>query len=122
MRMTRELPQFVRDLLATPPRAGEGVHPYLFRVARQLHAHLPAAKIFALLKSRVADCGRHVSDSEIWDAIRNSLACAWQPCGSAASKSAGAGKWPANNLEQIEAICASGYGLADLWETSPIRI
>jgi hypothetical protein len=34
--MTRELPAFLRDMLAAPPRAGEGVHAWLFRAARQL--------------------------------------------------------------------------------------
>lgn len=30
-------------------------------------------------------------------------------------------KWPQANREQIEAVCASGLSLADLWEASPIR-
>ena len=46
--MTRDLPPFLRELLAAPPRAGEGVHDWIFRVARQLHAHLPAVEIVAL--------------------------------------------------------------------------
>lgn len=117
----RELPSFLHDLLAAPPRAGEGVHAWLFRVARQLHAHLPAGEIFALLKSLVANCGRYVSDAEIWDAIRNSLACAWQPSGKATSQQSG-GKWPKADLERLEAICAEGYGLADFWERSPVPL
>lgn len=120
-RMTRELPQFLRELLTAPPRAGEGVHPWLFRVARQLHAHLPAGEIFALLKSLVVNCGRHVSDAEIWDAISNSLACAWQPTGKPAP-SQPVSKWPPMNREQREAIIRDGGGLADLWECSPLRI
>ena len=44
------LPQFVRDLLATVPRSGNGVHRWLFRVARHLHAHLPAGAIVTLLE------------------------------------------------------------------------
>ena len=35
----KELPQFVRDMLASPPRAGEGVNLYLFRMARVLHPY-----------------------------------------------------------------------------------
>jgi hypothetical protein len=46
-----QLPPFLRDLLAAPPRAGEGVHPWLFRVARHLHAHLPAGEIIGLLEN-----------------------------------------------------------------------
>jgi len=55
-----QLPPFVQDMLSTPPRTGEGVHYWLFRVARQLHAHLPAAEIVNLLESCVANCGRFV--------------------------------------------------------------
>jgi hypothetical protein len=40
--MTRELPRFLKETLTAPPRAGEGVHNWLYCVARQLHAHWPA--------------------------------------------------------------------------------
>ena len=73
------LPQFILELLAAMPKAGDGIHLWLFRVARQLHAHLPAPEIVALLESRVANCGRLVSRHEIEDAVKNALACAWQP-------------------------------------------
>lgn len=119
--MTRELPVFLQDLLNAPPRAGEGVHHWLFRVARQLHAHLPAGEIVALLESRVAMCGRVVTRKEILDAVQNSLACAWQPNQSTTRKPAYS-KWPAVNQERREAITRDGGGLADLWELSPIRI
>ena len=121
--MTREVPLFVRDLLASPPRAGDGVHNWLFRVARQLHAHLPAGEIVALLETLAAKCGRHVSPKEIEDAVKNSSGYAWRPGGVSTSfKPAGASKWPEKNLERIEAICAEGYGLVDLWEQSPVRL
>lgn len=121
--MTRELPSFLREMLAAPPRAGEGVHGWLFRVARQLHAHLPAGEIVALLETRVAHCGRFVPRNEIIAAVQNSIGCAWQPHGSSTPfKPRGTSKWPETNLERREAICAEGYGLADLWELSPIRI
>ncbi len=119
--MTRDLPQFLRDLLNAPPRAGEGIHQWLFRVARQLHAHLPANEIVSLLESRVAHCGRHVPRNEIVSAVQNSIASAWQPNRSATPK-ATYSKWPAVNQERREAIIHDGNGLADLWELSPIRI
>ena len=119
--MTREFPDFIRDLLAAPPRAGEGVHPWLFRVARQLHVHLPAGEIVSLLESRVANCGRAVSRAEIISAVQNSLPCAWQPKGNAAPVQSAA-KWPVVNQEQREAILRDGGGLADLWELSRPRI
>ena len=118
--MTRQLPSFLQDLLAAPPRAGEGVHGWLFRVARQLHAHLPAGEIVRLIESRVATCGRHVPRNEIESAVQNSLPCAWQPSQRAIQKSAA--KWPSVNVEQREAIIRDGGGLADLWELSPVRI
>jgi len=119
--VTRELPQFIQDLLAAPPRAGEGVHNWLFRVARQLHAHLPAGEIVTLLENRVQGCGRHVSRKEIEDAVKNALACAWQP-GSNAAPVQSIAKWPVVNKEQREAIVRDNGGLADLWDESKPRI
>lgn len=119
--MNREPPPFLRDMLSVPPRAGEGVHAWLFRVARQMHAHLPATEIFVLLRSLVANCGRHVSDSEIWDAIKNSLASAWQPRGQS-SPVPSAAQSPKVNAEQREAVIRDNGGLADLWELSDPRI
>jgi hypothetical protein len=119
--MTRELPPFLQGLVATPPRAGEGVHGWLFRVARQLHAHYPAPEIVRLLEMQAAQCGRHVPRSEIVSAVQNALSCAWQPTGSAATSQA-VSKWPAVNQDCLEAILRNGPGLCDLWEASPIRI
>jgi len=118
--MNSTLPPFLHDMLNAPPRAGEGVHPWLFRVARQLHVHLPAGEIVRLLESQVATCGRHVSRKEIEDAVKNSVTCAWQPSQRAIQKPAA--KWPTVNQEQREAIIKDGGGLADLWELSRIRI
>lgn len=119
--MTRDLPPFGQDMLAAPPRAGEGVHPWLFRVARQLHAQLPAPAIVALLESRVANCGRLVPRHEITSAVQQALPCAWQPRGRVLPKRR-VSRWPAVDREQREAIIRDGGGLADLWELSPIRI
>jgi hypothetical protein len=119
--MTRELPQFLQELLAAPPRAGEGVHHWLFRVARQLHAHLPAGEIVNMLETRVANCGRHVTRNEIVSAVQNSLPCAWQPRGTGAPVQS-VSKWPRVNQEQRTAIIRDGGGLADLWELSMPRI
>lgn len=118
--MIGALPDFIRDMLTAPPRAGEGVHTWLFRVARQLHSHLPAGEIVALLESRVANCGRAVSRAEIVSAVQNSLACAWQPGSQSVVHSAP--KWPQVNREQRAAIIRDGGGLADLWELSQPRI
>lgn len=119
--MTGELPPFVRDLLAAPPSAGQGVHDWLFRIARQLHAHLPAVEIVRLLEEQVANCGRHVPRSEIVAAVQNSITCAWQPDGKSAAVQS-APKWPEINQEQRAAIIRDGGGLADLWEHSQVRL
>jgi hypothetical protein len=117
----KTLPPFIDEMLAAPPRAGEGVHNWLFRVARQLHAHLPAGEIVNLLESRVANCGRAVSRAEIISAVQNSLRSAWQPNGNAAPVQS-VSKWPKINKEQRAAIIRDGDGLADLWEASRVRI
>ncbi len=117
----KTLPPFIDEMLAAPPRAGDGVHHWLFRVARQLHAHLPAGEIVALLENRVQSCGRAVSRKEIEDAVKNALACAWQPRGNTAPGQSVA-KWPGVNQEQREAIVRDGGGLADLWELSKPRL
>jgi hypothetical protein len=108
-------------LLAAPPRAREGVHPWLFRVARQLHIHLPAGEIVNLLAERVQGCGRRVSRKEIENAVKNSIPCAWQPKGNAVPMQSAA-KWPVVNQEQREAVIRDNGGLADLWELSKPRI
>ena len=115
------MPPFLQNLITSPPRAGEGVHQWLFRVARQLHAHLPAAEIVRLLEIQVANCGRNVPRSEIVAAIQNALPCAWQPTGKTAPVQT-VSKWPGLNQEQREAIIREGRGLADLWEASSVRI
>ena len=119
--LKRDLPPFLNDLLASPPHAGEGVHHWLFRVARQLHAHIPAVEIVRLLQSRVQGCGRPVGRKEIEDAVKNALPCAWQPGVNAAPVRPNA-KWPKVNQEQRDAIIRDGGGLADLWEVSKPRI
>jgi hypothetical protein len=120
--MTRrdQFPAFLQKMLESPPHAGEGVHDWLFRVARQLHAHIPALEIVSLLENRIANCGRFVPRSEIVSAVQNSLPCAWQP-GNQAQPIHAAPKWPSVNQEQREAIIHDGGGLVDLWENSPVR-
>ena len=118
--MKTNLPPFLETMLAAPPPAGEGVHNWLFTVARQMHAHLPAVEIVNQLETCVAHCGRHVSRKEIEDAVKNSLSSAWQGRGNAAPVQAVA-KWPAINHEQREAVIQDHGGLADLWELSNPR-
>ncbi len=120
------LPQYIRDLVACPPKAGDGVHAWLFRLARHLHAHRTPEEITDLLRAAVDDCGREVTDREILDAVNNSSACASQPVQSrvrsnGASKTVS--KWPAVNAKARAAAVANSSitCVADLWESSPWR-
>ena len=117
MHQTRQLPHFLRELIAKPPRASEGVHAWLFKVARQLHAHLPAGEIVELLASRVAHCGRIVERKEIVSAVQNSLPIAWSPHNQPAAIQS-ATKWPKTNIQRRAQILRNVSGLAELWELS----
>ena len=119
--MTNHLPRFLQELIDRPPHAGEGVHDWLFRVARNLHAHLPATEIVTLLLNKAQGCGRNVSRKEVEDAVKNSIPHAWQPTGKA-PPAYHVAKWPSPNLERVEAIAHDGGGLAELWDISPGRI
>jgi hypothetical protein len=56
-----------------------------------------------------------VTAREIADAIRNSRTGVFR------SATTQWQQWPGINAEQREAVIASGFGLVDLWEVSPIR-
>jgi hypothetical protein len=110
------LPRWCADLISSPPRAGDGFHTWLFRASRALWVcGRNENEIRAILENVAATCGRHVSVREIADAIRNSRLSAFQ------SASSRPRPWPRVNVEQCEAIIATGSGLVDLWEISPIR-
>jgi hypothetical protein len=79
MTPARELPQFVRDLLASPPKAGEGVNLYLFRLARVLWPYRSDGEILDTLRAVTLGCGRVVTEKEIQRAMENSKAAAWTP-------------------------------------------
>jgi hypothetical protein len=112
------LPQFVRDLLASPPPRGEGVNLWLFRVARVLHPYRDSAEIVELL--RAATAGEPIRHGEIERAVARSKATARMP-GQPRQNATQVPAWPKVNTEQREAVIASGGGLVDLWEASPVR-
>jgi hypothetical protein len=111
------LPQFVRELLASPPRRGHGLNLWFYRVARVLHPFRDSAEIIELL--RAATAGERVKPSEIERAVERSKATAWKP-GPTPQGATQASAWPKVNAEQREAAIASGAGLVDLWEISPV--
>jgi hypothetical protein len=113
----RSLPQFVRDLLASPPRRGKGLNLWFYRVARVLHPFRTATEIEQLLAAATA--GQPVKQGEIERAVKRSATTAWQPGQRVASAPLQA--WSPENAEQREAVVASGLELVDLWGASPVR-
>ena len=69
----------VRPAFRAPPRAGEGVHGWLFRVARHFTLTCPRVKSCACSKPGCAIAGGMFPRPEIVSAVQNALACAWQP-------------------------------------------
>jgi hypothetical protein len=112
------LPQFVRDLLASPPRRGQGLNLWFYRVARVLHLYRTEEEIVELL--RAATAGEPVKHGEIERAVERSKATAWKP-GQSLQIKPPTSAWPTLNAEQREAIVLRGGGLVDLWENSPVR-
>ncbi len=115
--MTKELPRFVRDLLASPPERGAGLNNWLFRVARVLHPYRNESEIVALLSAATA--GHPLKVGEIERAVRNSRSAAWSPDQPAPAKPRAT--WPTVDSARREAAASEG-NLADLWEASPVRL
>ena len=117
------LPAFLQELIASPPQHGSGVHSWLFKVARQLHAHCAEQTIVALLTAAVDGCGRNVPQREILAAVEDACGCAWKPNGiSGPVTHKPASKWPVlNNVKRQDAIQSAGIDLSDLWDSSPVR-
>jgi hypothetical protein len=102
---TKRLPQFARELLAGCPSAGAGVHNWLFRAARVLHAFYPDKQELALaLEAGSAGCGREVPEKEIVDAILSSARCAWKPGQRVTVTAARTATWPTYDRDLAEDI------------------
>ena len=43
------MPAFINDLLERYSKAGDGVNPWLYEVAKQLHVHMDPDEMFTLL-------------------------------------------------------------------------
>ena len=101
------------------PAAGEGVHRWLLEAAHAARrGGMTPEQAATEIEGRMT---RHAnSRSEIADAVAKAFAGASMIWSSATSFSK-APKWPEANLEQLEAVAASGLGVVDLWEQSPVR-
>ncbi|MBX3740147.1 MAG: hypothetical protein KF712_04100 [Akkermansiaceae bacterium] len=118
-----KLPPFLRYLISACPLAGNGVNPWLYKVARHLHHHLSEADIIRLLQIAVEDCGRVVPFSEIQRAVRNSKAVAWTPSGTSASSNfPQQPRWPDVNESLIQAAAnqSTVKSIENLTEESPV--
>jgi hypothetical protein len=82
-----------------------------------LHPFRSAAEITLLLEAATA--GEPIKHGEIERAVERSATVAWKPGQRAAITRPPA--WPRVNAEQREAVIASGAGLVDLWEASPVH-
>jgi hypothetical protein len=113
---TTQLPQWCADIISAVPKASEGFHQWLFSAARALwKCGRSEYDIRSILENAASTCGRYVPTREIEQAVKNSRTSAFQPA------SLQRRAWPSVNTEQREAITASGFGLVDFWEISPIR-
>lgn len=106
--MSAELPQFLRDLIASPPSAGSGLHQWLFKVSRQLHAHRSRDEIIDLLAAATDGCGRRVPAREICGAVDDAEKCAYQlPANGSRPSQQVRTTWPALNEPLRSQIIAS---------------
>lgn len=138
--MKRGMPPWLLEKMRNPPKAGAGIHGWLFSVARQLHAHLTPQQCIEALRISVMRCDRAVSVREITDAVTNSQGVAWEAREvwehdpDVAIRPAGpvdgevpvrtVDAWPKlNSSARVIALERSREqvsGLADLWEKSPL--
>jgi hypothetical protein len=107
------------------PRAGSGVHEWLFREAcRCARLGMSQAEAEQMLESGMTRLPS--PKSEVRDAVDaayrevGAAARAW--CGVMDNRPQPGPRWPARNDEQREAAAARHGGLYDLWELSPVRL
>ena len=125
------LPAWITDLLATPPTAGSGVHWWLYRCACALAPWRAAEEIHRLLTQAGGRCARTITAHELNDAV-NRRQCNWTPDGLSSglrimttqfrSNAGTAAPWPKADWQAITRVADKRTGMADLWETSPIRL
>jgi hypothetical protein len=123
-----ELPARARAFVDNPPRAGAGVHAYLFGAALRMHGYFSESEVARILAGKVADCGRAVPEAEIRDAINAADRAAGSPskppapAGLPAPRAPRKPAWPPVNKGLRAHVTAGKGGLAELWEESPIRM
>jgi len=114
----KELPLWAKNQLASCPRAGKGVHHWLFVTALKLHPYFQdKAELERLLDEATANCGREVTATEIENAVRDSLRLIENPT----DQTKPSPSWPTRNEEQIQAVVRDGPEFAELAVMSPVQ-
>ena len=75
------LPRFLVELLNNPPRAGSGLHQWIFRCARHLLVHFDESAIVELILEKAQHSGRPPERlaREVRSQVRGALAHMWLP-------------------------------------------
>ncbi len=107
----RRLPHRLEAKLSNCPKAGGGVHKWIFNSARELAKYTDQNTAFDLIRSYSESCERAVPDREIREAISTASL-------SKRKRTTKSPNWPSKNEEQIEAITEDGEGLAELVEVT----
>ena len=113
----RELPGFIRDLLGSAPKVGEGLNSWLFRVARLLHPYRHDSDIIAVIEA--ATHGTHIRAGEIERTVENSETAAWRPGEPVSRTEFARSKWPKCDTARRNQIIREGPSAVELCDYSP---
>jgi hypothetical protein len=110
------------------PNAGNGVHRWLLSGANHCRiGGLPQSAAVAVIREGSAQCGRPVPQSEVEAAVRTAYRAPWVlPSRRHSIPTRGPQlqpkTWPEPDTALITKVTSAGFGLADLWEASPVRL
>lgn len=104
----QSIPPHILAIIGTVPHAGGGVHRWLFVSSLKLHGRFPPDEIFVILRAAVTDCGRHVPDSEIHSAVKNSArGVVGQNLSSKVTSHSHSATWPKSDHAAVRRIVSS---------------
>ncbi len=110
--------------LTCPPRPEHGIHGWLMTATNKLRHHHQPAECARIIADLCRGARREVPPNEIDAAIRKGFADINRTAGTfhVPTYRVSAPKWPEPDLEARAKVIASGFSLADLWESSPVRM
>jgi hypothetical protein len=109
--LNSELQAEIEHFQQLRPRAGEGVHRWVFEVALRTKHHSEEESAF-IIRRASSGCGRSVDEQEIVNAVRG----ARRPRSGPPSP-----KWPPQNPDLIASAIKDGPSVGKLRELSPIK-